>query len=143
MPIKSFRGRLENMDVRKIRLSTNNGMTGYKITKFSVMPTTDADIESTVLVKSVNPGSASSTIDFEDPLLLAAAYYSQAANAVSYPEDLVIFFDNKVFNQDIYISLKGHNYTADLNYYLELETVRLDKNEQAVVTLRDIRANIT
>ena len=45
------------------------------------------------------------------------------------------------FNQDIYITLRCHNAAADVNYYIELEQVKLDLNENTVATLKDIRNN--
>ena len=35
---KTFRGQLAEDDVEKIRLSTNNGLTGYRIVKFELLP---------------------------------------------------------------------------------------------------------
>jgi hypothetical protein len=45
------------------------------------------------------------------------------------------------FNQDIFITL-GSQSGASCNYYIELEQVKLDLNENTVATLKDIR-NIT
>ena len=39
MTIKSFRGRMADGDQITIRLSTNDGKTGYMIKKFQMMPT--------------------------------------------------------------------------------------------------------
>ena len=36
--IKSFRGKLADGGQDRIRLSTNDGLTGYKITKFELLP---------------------------------------------------------------------------------------------------------
>jgi len=142
MPIKSFRGKIADGEIRRIHLTTSNGMIGYRIIKFTVMPTTDATYESTLLIKKVQPTAAASTIDFDDPLLIAAAYYSQSSGSNDYPEDISVIFDNEIVNQDLWLTLKGHNYANPLNYYIELETMKLDKNSQAVATLKDIRANI-
>lgn len=141
MPIKSFRGKLEDGEIRRIHLTTSNGMTGYRIVKFTVMPTTDTTYESTLLIKKIKPTTADSTIDFDDPLLIAAAYYSQSSSSNDYPEDISVIFDNEVVNQDLWLSLKGHSYTNPLNYYIELEQFELTENAQSVATLRDIRTN--
>ena len=142
MPIKTFRGKMINNTIDTIPLHTINGSTGYRIIDFIVFPTTDAAIESTMKVYSIPQTTASNGIDFSDPTLLAAAYYSQHDDSHAYPEDLSVFFDNVTFNQDIYVTLRGHNYTADLNYMIKLEVVKLDLNENTVATLKDIR-NIT
>ncbi len=45
---KTFKGLMANDTQQKIRLSTNDGLTGYKITKFQVFPYDDSEIEATV-----------------------------------------------------------------------------------------------
>jgi len=140
MKVKTFRGKIADGELKRIRLSTNNGLTGYKIVKFQIMPTTDVEAESTILVLSVEPSAVTSTIDFDDPTLLGAAFFSMHSSAVNYPEDLISVFDNKVVNQDIYVTNKGHSYTATLNFYLELEQVKLDVNEATMATLKDMRS---
>ena len=50
--IKTFRGKMSTGDTQRIRLSTNNGLTGYRIVKFNVMPTKfwNGDYESTFII---------------------------------------------------------------------------------------------
>lgn len=139
MPIKSFRGKMVNDSMDTISLHTNNGSVGYKIKKFQVMQTTDADVEATVKIYSIKQTSNTNDIDFSDNTLLAACFFSSASNSQLYPEDQTVIFDNMIFNQDIYITLAGHNFAADVNYYIELETVRLSLDENTVATLKDIR----
>jgi len=140
--IKTFRGKLADGGQDTILLHTNTGSIGYRIKKFQVMPTTDNDIESTMKIYKIKQSSITSDIDFSDNTLLGAAFYTQEGSAQGYPEDMTVIFDNEIFNQDIYVTLKGHNYTAPLNYYIELEQMKLDINENTVATLKDIR-NIT
>ncbi len=137
--IKSFRGKLADDTVRRIRLSTHNGLIGYKINKFQVMPTDDAAIEASVQVYSIEPGTVTNLITFEDPTLLGAIYFSMSNNSGPYPEDQTVVFDNTIINQDIYVTLKCHSDSAELNYYIELEQVKLDLNEATVATLKDMR----
>tara|TARA_Y100001963_G_scaffold37143_1_gene51956 strand:- start:83 stop:532 length:450 start_codon:yes stop_codon:yes gene_type:complete len=139
MPIKSFRGKMTNDTMDTINLHTNNGSVGYRIKKFQVMQATDADVEATIKIYSVEQTANTNDIDFSDNTLLAAAYFTSSSSGQVYPEDQTVVFDNMVFNQDIYITLRGHNYAADVNYYLELEQVKLDLNENTVATLKDIR----
>jgi hypothetical protein len=138
---KSFRGKLEHVEEDRIRLSTNNGKTGYKIVKFQLLnhdqaTTTESVVQ--IFKKSVTP---TSVIDF-DPLLLAAAVFSSKGDQTAYPEDLSVIFDNVVFNQDIFI---GHNDahagSATINYYVELEQMKLSVDEAAVATLKDMRGS--
>ena len=79
------------------------------------------------------------TVDFSDNTLLAAAY--QDTNV--HPTEVIVF-DNEIFNQDIYVTYtdNGGGTNEDINYYIELEQIRLDLSENTVATLKDIR-NIT
>jgi len=141
MPIKTFRGKMANDTMDTISLHTNNGAIGYRIKKFQVMQTTDDDVEATVKIYSVRQTSNENSIDFSDQTLLAACYFSSSSSSQLYPEDQTVIFDNMTFNQDIYITLRCHNAAADVNYYIELEQVKLDLNENTVATLKDIRNN--
>ena len=138
--IKSYRGKLVNDSQETIRLRTNNGLTGYKIKKFQVMQSTDDDVEASIKIYSVKQTSNTNTIDFTENTLLAAIYFTSSSSGQLYPEDQTVIFDNEVFNQDIFITLRGHNFAADINYYLELEQVKLDKNEATMATLQNIRS---
>jgi hypothetical protein len=137
--IKTFRGKMLDDTIDVISLHTNDGSMGYRIVKFMVMPTTDDTVESVLQVYSTLQTTTTADIDFSDQTLLAAAYFSQSSATNDYPEDITVFFDHVTFNQDIYITLKGHSYTAPMNYYLELEQVKLDINANTVATLKDMR----
>ena len=139
MPIKSFRGKMEDNTIDTISLHTNNGSTGYKIKKLQVMPVSDDSIEAALKVYSTPQTATSKDIDFSDNTLLGAAYFTMNDNSGPYPEDQIVTFDNMIFNQDIYITLKCHNDIAALNYYIELEIVKLSLDENTVATLKDIR----
>jgi hypothetical protein len=140
--IKTFRGKLADTEVRTIRLSTNNGLTGYKIKKFQLIGV-DANTayEGIVQVHSVDPGAtAPDAINFEDPTILAAGIIQMTVNNQDSAFDTVVF-DDKVINQDIFVSHDEKSAGADaaVNYYLELEQVKLDLNEATVATLKDMR----
>lgn len=141
MPIKSFRGLIKNEAIDKISLSTNNGSVGYKIKKIQLYPNKPGDEHylSAVKVFSIpQTGTPNEVTDFNDQTLLAAAFFQDNSDK-AYPADLDVVFDNITFNQDIYITHKQKNGTASINYYIELEQVRLDLNENTVATLKDIR----
>ena len=140
--IKSFRGQLADQEQLTIRLSTNDGLTGYKINKFQIFPVTPGAVaqQSVVQLFSKVAATASGTVDFDNPLLLAAAYYQDDANP-SYPASLVVVFDNVTFNQDIFITHLDDAVGEPCNYYLELEQVRLDLSEATVATLKDMRGS--
>ena len=138
---KTFKGLMADQTVERIRLSTNDGLTGYKVVKLQVFPRSDDTIEATLKVYNTKQVSTTNTTDFGDPTILAAAYFSMDSNTASYPEDLTVVIDNKIINQDIYITLHCHNSSASLNYYIELEQVKLDISEATVATLKDMRGS--
>lgn len=149
MSVKSFRGRLigqnsGTLTALKIRLSTPNGMTGYKINKFQAMPAnpTNANNENLLQIwkekgAAQQTASGNNDIDFNSPLLLAALYIeNNAGDDNTFVKDSVIF-DNEIINQDIYITNEGT--AQNINFYLELEQVKLSKDEATVATLKDMR----
>ena len=145
MKLKTFRGKLtaidQEEDITEIRLSTNNGLMGYTVKKFAVIgPDASENIEGVVKVFTIKPsGTPNQNINFDDPTLLAVATISQSSTDQTNPNDQLVIFDSMVFNQDIYIYNVGGDYTASLNYYLELEQVKLNSDEATVATLKDMR----
>ena len=136
--IKSFRGKLAKGESDTISLHTRDGLTGYKIVKFQAMGTSeDENYESTIQVWSV-PTTAALNVDFSDQRLLATILYGDSNQAADRVNQTVIF-DNMIFNQDIYVTFESKTSSADMNYYIELEQMKLDLNEQTVATLKDIR----
>ena len=104
MPIKSFRGRIADGEVQSINLHTNNGMTGYKITKFQLLPIdSNETVEQSVKIYSIPQTTATEDINFADNTLLAAGIVHANADRDFVSPDTVIF-DNMVFNQDIFIT---------------------------------------
>ena len=141
--IKTFRGKLADGGQDTIRLSTNNGLIGYRIKKFEIFPEFPGteQCESTVQIFSREQTSVSTTtatVDFINPLLLAAAFYSKSAS-VDHSTSLIVTFDHVTINQDIFITHTETAGTQNCNYYLELEQVKLAQNEAAVATLKDMR----
>ena len=138
--IKTYRGNLADGGQDRIRLKTLKGEIGYKIIKFQAFPIDcNEDMETSVKIYKLKQSSIDANFDFTDGDLLAAAMYSQHSDAHANSEDLVVFFDNEIFNQDIYITNKGVTYTKNINYYLELEQVKLNENESTMATLQSLR----
>ena len=139
--IKTFRGKLASSDIQKIRLGTNDGLIGYKINKFQLFPPTpgSTSYENVVQVFTEEPDSASATVTFDTPLLLASAYME--GNASNQYNDMInVVFDHVKFNQDIYVTnVDVDGDTEAVNFYLELEQVKLTKDEATVATLKDMR----
>lgn len=137
--IKSFRGIVADNTIHRIRLSTNDGLTGYRMVKLFVVgqDPKDETEEFTVKVFTIEPDSVTDVIDFNDPTLLAMAYLDQNSGSNYQPAPLIVF-DNMKFNQDIYVTNKSDG-GRSVNYYIELEQVKLDLNEATVATLKDMR----
>ena len=134
---KTFRGKLVNGDIQQIRLSTNNGLTGYKIVKLEVINSDPAGsgTEGVLQVFSQKPTAATGIINFDNPLLLACAFFENNSSQSEFGGTNIIF-DDKIVNQDIFVTLATDD---DLNYYLDLEQVNLNLNEATVATLKDMR----
>ena len=147
MTIKTFKGLITEASQTSIKLSTNNGLTGYKIKKFLLFPHNPGFTTNYEAVVQIFSGeqtgtipSSGATVNFDDPTLLAAAYYI-ADTSHANDSSLDVVFDNVVFNQDIYITYTDNEASASsINYYLELERIKLDLNEATVATLKDMRA---
>jgi len=144
MPIKSFKGKLSNGGIETIALHTNNGSTGYRIKKLQLMPQQPgaSSVEHVVKVFKISQSTAAGTVDFSDQTLIATAFMTVGSSAGTYGNAGFesIIFDNEIFNQDIYITHidNGPN-NKKCNYYIELEQVKLDLNENTMATLKDIK----
>tara|TARA_Y100001963_G_scaffold87576_1_gene121064 strand:- start:842 stop:1303 length:462 start_codon:yes stop_codon:yes gene_type:complete len=149
--IKTFRGRLADGEVQRIRLSTNKGEIGYKCIKFEAFPCNPAadnsenvlmlwrqkaDAENADIVPSAtNPG-----VDFSAPGLLAILYISNHGGEENYFSKDTVIIDSQKVNQDVFVTSKIHTLGSDgMNYYIELERMKLDANEATVATLKDMR----
>ena len=141
---KTFRGRIADGGIERIRLSTNNGLKGYRIAKFQIMGHTPGNsstgsYEHILQIFTKEPTTASATVDFTDPTLIAAGL-NFAQTSPQFDGNKTIIFDSMVFNQDIFVSHVDEDSAQDANYYLELEQVSLSKDEATVATLKDMRA---
>tara|TARA_Y100001963_G_scaffold29985_1_gene40915 strand:+ start:1392 stop:1841 length:450 start_codon:yes stop_codon:yes gene_type:complete len=145
MPVRSFRGKIADGTTDIINLHTRTGDIGYRIVKFNIMHAEPGQqtAEHTVKIYKVDPSTGPSwvpdnAVDFSDNTLLGAAYLAEH-HMETYPLVSVQIFDNEVFNQDIYVTHSDTEGTQPCNYYIELEMIRLDLNENTVATLKDIR----
>jgi hypothetical protein len=146
MPIKSFRGLIADDEEQKITLHTNKGLIGYRIVKFQLFPYapggSGTNSEHTVQIWTQSQSSIDIVTDFSKPTLIAAGMMAVSASGVANPSILNVIFDNMTFNQDIFVTHKESAASSEpINYYIELEQVKLDLNESTVATLKDIRNN--
>tara|TARA_Y100001938_G_scaffold136246_1_gene198867 strand:+ start:523 stop:960 length:438 start_codon:yes stop_codon:yes gene_type:complete len=137
----TFKGQLPIGEQDRIKLSTINGKTGYRITKFEIMSSTPG-VGSFEMVgkifKTDQTGKVNAEVNLTEDSLLAVHYLHDDATASVNQQ---IIMDNTKFNQDIfiYIADAGGN-TIPGNYYIELETMTLSDLEATMLTLKNIRA---
>ena len=138
---KSFKGLLTDGEQKRIRLSTKKGEIGYKIVKFQGIGNNPGgqNPESLLKLSKYEQDTIDGTINFDDPSLLGIVYWQGGATAGDTPQDMTIIFDNMIFNQDIFITHHEAHGSQSCNYYIELEQIRLSKDEAAVATLKDMR----
>tara|TARA_Y100001963_G_C6515902_1_gene324283 strand:+ start:128 stop:574 length:447 start_codon:yes stop_codon:yes gene_type:complete len=139
----TFKGVVPMGEQEKIKLSTINGKTGYKINKFMIMSTEPGGAQHAEVVakifKTNQSGSVSALVDFTDNDLLAAVYY-QDDNTQANVSSVDIILDQVVFNQDIFITMQdADGKTQPFNYYLELEAMNIGDLEATYLTLQNIR----
>lgn len=127
----------------KIRLKTVDGMTGYRIKKFELInkdPGVTA-VEGICKIYKVKQTAIDGEVDFDDSLMILAGYYAENGG-VTDPVSTTVIMEEEIFNQDIFVTYHENIGSQAMNFYLELEQVKLNQNSQTVVTLKDIRANI-
>jgi len=134
----SYKGKLANGEEDRLKLSTINGKTGYKITKFQVISSSPAGSSPEAVIKIYKESKVPDfVIDFTDSDLLAAAFY-EGNNGNTILTHEVIVFDNEMFNQDIFVNCSTTE--GNLNYYIELERMSLTDIEATMLTLKSIRS---
>ena len=138
--IKTFRGEIATGAEDTIVLHTNDGSTGYRIIKFETITTTPGigDQEFVTKIYKVSQTTINALVDFSDNTLLGVSAVSHSAS-ISEPYSQSIIFDQEIFNQDIYVTGSATSGSVAMNYYLELEQIKLDTNANTVATLKDIR----
>ena len=141
--IVTYKGKLPIGEQEKIHLSTNNGLTGYRIKDFRVIASNVGAGTSTNVAKiylTDQTGNITSTIDFSDTDLIGVSYanFSSSVNSPTYE---TIIFDKETFNQDIFVYITDPDGgTTPSNFYIELEKFPIDLNTSTYHTLKNIRS---
>ena len=137
----SFRGQLATGLEDRIKLSTLNGKTGYRIKKFQTIAATPGASEYEIITQifTKRQGSGSTDINFTDSDLVGVCYIEDNPSSHS-PMSESIIFDNQIFNQDIFVNQDATVGTVPVNYYIELETIKLSDTQAAQLTLKNLRA---
>jgi hypothetical protein len=136
----SFRGKLADGGQERIRIQGPVGAIAWRITKFELIgPDASESIESTVKIYRMEQTSVDDAIDFTDSNLLGAGVINQSQVSQNYSDDVRIIFDNELFVQNIYVTNKGVDYTASVNYYIELEEVKVSQAGMAQLAVATVR----
>jgi len=140
MTIKSFRALLTDGDQIRIPLHHAGKGMGFKIKTLQVMPNDidgSSNHECSVQIWKQKQLSLATDIDFNNSALIGAAYYVRSLNPsapyVALMSEQTVVFDNEVFNQDIFVVYKTGQGGQLINYYLELEEVKMTDAHEAVV----------
>jgi len=146
MVIKSYRGLLADGGQEKIRLTTTDGRLGYKIVKFQLFPNSPGIVNyegvGQVFKTEVTiVPTTSATVDFTDSDLLAAAYYQDGSDYYV-QSSLDIIFENEIFNQDIYVTHTANESNSPINYYLELEQIKLSTAQAELLIVKSLRGEV-
>ena len=139
--ILSYRGLLADGAQERILLSTKKGEVGYRIIKFQLLPNTPGDVnqDSTVQIFTIEQTSVVQTINFSNTTLLGAATYGSDDGTYSNNDRYAVIFDNVIINQDIFVTHKDTAASESINYYIELEVIKLSEHDAMVTTIQSIR----
>ena len=136
----SYKGQLNIGEQDRIRLKTNTGKTGYRITKFQMIISDHSNNTYELIAqifKTDQTGSITDIVNFTNSDLLAVAFQDAHGD---YNNGETIIFDNAKFNQDIFINITDAKAgTTPVNYYIELEAMSLSDIETTQLTLQSIR----
>jgi len=144
--IVSFRALMPDKSQDTIVLHTTDGSTGYRIKKFQMISNQPVNENTEHIMQIWKVARTSTEVaaglnapDFSNQTLLGTGVYTNPSSAHTVASFTSVVFDNEVFNQDIYITHSDEQAGIACNYYIELEQMPLDLNENTVATLKDIR----
>jgi len=137
--IKSYRGLLASGGQDKIRLTTTDGRTAYRIIKFQIIDDDPGEQtpELTVKVYKSEQSTIDNAVNFSDSDLLAVAYYRSTTNVSGDSHNII--FDQELVNQDMYVTAVDTNGSIPSNYYIELEQIKLSSAQAEVLIVKDLR----
>ena len=124
--VHSFRGLLAHGAQRKIRIQGPVGEMAWRITNFSSIdgaPGT-AHVESIMKIYREKQSSIDGSVNFDDAELLGVSYYTES-DEHNEPGFVTVIFDNALFSRDIYVTNFLASTQSAVNYYIELEEVKV------------------
>jgi len=139
--IVSFRGLILDGGQDTIPLHTTNGSTGYRIKKLQAFPKDPgaSDGELVIKIYTLSQTAVDAIVDLSSQTLIAVSFINNYTSGFVSGNNETIIIDNIIFNQDIYVTASDAKGSNPCNYYIELEQMPLDLNENTVATLKDIR----
>jgi len=145
--VHSFRGILADGGQDKIRIQGPVGNIAWRITKFEVMPNypggaTQESICQVWREEQLSLVTSSATINFENDELLAAAYYVQYGLPAAGQNTAIVTFDNALFVRNIWVTHTDNDSAALINYYIELEEIKVSKAGMAQLAVAAARRTI-
>jgi len=139
----SFRGYLADGEQEKIRIQGSVGSIAWRITKFQVIdagPTTSGP-EAVVKIFREQQSGVDVSIDFRNDELLGVAFFKHGT-ITSQPDTQVIIFDNSLFVRNIWVTSSEPTDNANMNYYIELEEVKVSAAGMAQLAVAAARRTI-
>jgi len=135
--VHSFRGLLAHGDQDEISIQGSVGTIAWRITKLSLIagaPGAGAQL-STVQVWREEQSSVVGTVNFSDNELLAVGLYHQQTGVYG----IHTIFDNQIFARNIYVTHNESSTGQSINYYFELEEVKVSAAGKAQLAVAAAR----
>ncbi len=135
--IHSFRGLLEDGGQDKIGIQGPTGDRAWRIVKFEVMSNAPKTADHVGIVKiwrELQSTVTATTIDFTENELLACALWREG-NLLAEVQTVTTIFDNALFSRNIYVTNVDADASVGMNYYIELEEVKVTKAGMAQLSL--------
>jgi len=140
--IHSFRGELPDGGQDRIRIQGSVGAIAWRINKFEAMGITENETyEATIKIYRESQDTIDSVVNFNDDELLGAILYGDTGSASIFANQTVIF-DNTLFVRNIYVTYKSIAAASALNYYIELEEVKVSAAGMAQLAVAAARRTI-
>jgi len=144
--VHSFRGLLADNDQRKIRIQGPVGAIAWRISKFQVLPESAGDENSEAAVQiwreeqTLAGAGVVVDVNFDNNELLATALWVNSGSQTE-PRAFHVIFDNALFSRNIFVT-NNDPQTRSLNYYIELEEVKVSAAGMAQLAVAAARRTI-
>jgi len=136
--VHSFRGLLADGEQGRIGIQGSVGAIAWRITKFQLLSAaTSATYEHIVKIFREEQSTVDGVLNFSDSELLAAGYGSQSDTLRGGYNQYI--FDNALFVRDIFITAFEAEGSAAVNYYIELEEIKVSKAGMAQLAVAAAR----